>query len=159
MWQKTRHEQSLIADFLVSNSPSVTASRATSPYTGEAFTCEICSLHYQRNSILFCLFGCSFALPIPYTGRQTRPTVFICIISIIQYLSANYLDRFSAVYTTSHEHTKSAFSEAFHEKPPRDSAIYNQLPKRDATYWKIKRKKPNVSAGADLLNCSLPFWK
>jgi hypothetical protein len=28
----------LAADFSVSNSPSVTASRATAPYTGEAFT-------------------------------------------------------------------------------------------------------------------------
>ena len=34
-------------DFLVPNNPSVTASRATSPYTGEANTCGIYSLHYQ----------------------------------------------------------------------------------------------------------------
>ncbi len=42
-----RVRQDLVADISVPNSPSVTASRATSPYTGEANTCGICTLHYQ----------------------------------------------------------------------------------------------------------------
>ena len=62
------------------------AALSTSPYTGEAFTCGICTLHYQRNSILFCLFG--FGLPTHYTGEANAPTDFICIISVIQYYFA-----------------------------------------------------------------------
>ena len=88
----------MITDSLVSNSPSaslrsallaatrslaaLTAHRAVihyrslgcgfalpTPYTGEAFTCGICTSHYQHNSILFCFLGCGFALPPPYTGE------------------------------------------------------------------------------------------
>ena len=106
----------MITDSLVSNSPSaslrsallaaarslaaLTAHRAVihyrslgcgfalpTPYTGEAFTCGICTSHYQHNSILFCFLGCGFALPPTYTGEAF--TRGICtlhyLISVIQY--------------------------------------------------------------------------
>ena len=76
----------MIAASLVPNSPSTASRRSPSPCTGEAFTRGICTLHYQRNSILFCLFG--FGLPTHYTGEANAPTDFICIISIIQYYYA-----------------------------------------------------------------------
>ena len=52
MAEKSSRTHNLTENFSVSNSPSVTASRATSPYTGEAFTRELFVMYYQLNSII-----------------------------------------------------------------------------------------------------------
>ena len=66
-WQKTRHELSLMKDFLVPNNPSASLRSAllAAARSLAALTAHRAVIHYRS-------LGCGFALPTPYTSAILR---------------------------------------------------------------------------------------
>ena len=69
-------------------------------------------MHYQRNSILFCLFGCGFALPTPYTGEANTFAISTHTINLIYTESLVHVRPFGTEKNKSPNSTIS--KEAFH---------------------------------------------